>query len=63
MDDLKSYGKNDKELDGILYTVKKFSDDIGMEFGLDKYSKTKFIREDLHQRARSDWMKILALGK
>ena len=39
MDDLKLYGKNDKELDGLLRTVKKFSDDIGMEFGLDKCAR------------------------
>ena len=37
-------GKNDKELDGFLCTVKKFSDDIGMEFGLDKYAKATFVR-------------------
>ena len=44
MDDLKLYGKNGKELDGLLCTVKKFSDVIGMEFGLDKYAKATFIR-------------------
>ena len=44
IDDLKLYGKNDKELDGLLCTVKKFSEDIGMEFGLDKCAKATFIR-------------------
>ena len=44
MDDLKLYGKKNKELDGLLCTVKKFSDDIGMEFGLYKCAKTTFIR-------------------
>ena len=44
MDDLKLYEKNDKELDGLLRTVNKFSDDIGMEFGLDKCAKATFIR-------------------
>ena len=28
MDDLKLYGKNDKELDELLCIVKKFNDDI-----------------------------------
>ena len=37
-------GKNDKELDGLVRKVKKFSDDIGMEFGLDKCAKATFIR-------------------
>ena len=44
MDDLKLYGKNNKEVDGVLCTVKKFSDDIDMEFGLDKCAKPTFIR-------------------
>ena len=44
MNDLKLYGKNDKELDGLLCTVKKFSDDIGMEFCLDKCAKATFFR-------------------
>ena len=42
MDDLKLYAKNDGELEGLLKTVKKFSDDIGMEFGLDKCAKATF---------------------
>ena len=44
MDDLKLHGKNYKQLDGLLYTVKKFSDNIDMEFGLDKCAKATFIR-------------------
>ena len=44
MDDLKLYGKNDKELDGLLCTVKKLSDDNGMEFRLDKCAKATLIR-------------------
>ena len=44
MDDLKLYEKNDKELDRLLCTVKKFSGDTGMEFGLDKCAKATFIR-------------------
>ena len=47
IDELKLYGKNDKELDGLLCTVKKFSDDIDMDFGLDKCGKSTFIRERL----------------
>ena len=47
MDDLKLYGKNDYELDGLLKTVKTFSDDIGTTFGLDKCAKETFIRGKL----------------
>ena len=39
MDDLKIFASNDEELEGMLRTVKKFSDDIGMEFGLNKCAK------------------------
>ena len=47
MDDLKLYGKNDYEVEGLLRTVKTFSYVIGMTFGLDKCAKTTFIRGKL----------------
>ena len=42
MDDLKLYGKDNNELEGLLRTVKAFSDDNGMEFGLEKCAKATF---------------------
>ena len=39
MYDLKLYAKDDSELEGLLRTVKGFSFDIGMEFGLSKCAK------------------------
>ena len=36
MDDLKVYAKNRMQLSSLLETVKIYSDDIGMQFGLDK---------------------------
>jgi hypothetical protein len=36
MDDLKLYGKSAAELESLLNTVRIFSNDISMEFGLDK---------------------------
>ena len=47
MDDLKTYAKNDKEQIGLLHTVKTFSDDIKMEFGLNKCAKASFVRGKL----------------
>ena len=36
MDDLKLYAKNEKDLDSLVQTVRIFSDQFGMEFGIDK---------------------------
>ena len=36
MDDLKLYAKSEKDLESLIQTVRIFSEDIGMEFGLDK---------------------------
>ena len=47
MDDLKLYAQNDGELEGLLKSVKSFSDDIGMTFGLDKCAKATFNRGKL----------------
>ena len=47
MNDLKLYEKNDYELEELLRTVKTFSGDIGMTFGLDKCAKATFIRGKL----------------
>ena len=44
MDDLKLSAKDDNKLEGLLRIVKRFSDDIGMEFGLSKCAKATFKR-------------------
>ena len=36
MDDLKLYARSERELDSLIQTVRIFSDDVGMLFGLDK---------------------------
>ena len=36
MDDLKLYSRNEKELDSLVQTIRIFSKDIGMEFGIEK---------------------------
>ena len=36
MDDLKFYSKSEKALDSLMQTVRIFSEDIGMHFGIDK---------------------------
>ena len=54
MDDLKLYGKDDSQIEGLLRTVKTFSDDIGMEFGLDKCAKATFKKGKLVQTSSID---------
>ena len=49
MDDLKLFSKNDQDLEGLLNTVKEFSNDIGMEFSLDKCAKASFVRGKLQK--------------
>ena len=47
MDDLKTYAKSESQQTGLLNIVKTFSDDIKMEFGLDKCAKATFKRGKL----------------
>ena len=44
VDDLKLYGTSDNQLTRLINTVKNVSDDIKMEFGLDKCAKASFKR-------------------
>ena len=39
MDNLKLYAKKEREIDSIINTVRIFSDDIGMKFGLNKCAR------------------------
>ena len=36
MDDIRLFAKNEKELETLIYAVKIYSQDIGMEFGIEK---------------------------
>ena len=36
MDDIKLFAKNEKELESLIHAVKIYSQDIGMEFGIEK---------------------------
>ena len=47
MDDLKLIGKSAEQLQKQIQTVKTFSDDIHMEFGLEKCAKIAFKRGKL----------------
>ena len=47
MDDLKLIAKSKEELQKQTQTVKTYSDDINMEFGLEKSAKITFKRGKL----------------
>ena len=49
MDDLKQCAKDDSELEGFLITVKRFRDDIGMEFWSNKCANGTFKRGKLEK--------------
>ena len=55
MDDLKVYGKDEKELENLLKIVKIYSDDIKMRFGLDKCAMV--VMKD-GKRIRSDGISL-----
>ena len=38
MDDIKLFEKNEKELETLIHRVRIYSQDIGMEFGIEKCS-------------------------
>ena len=51
MDDLKLYGKSEEQIDSLTHTVRIFTDDIRMEFGLSKCARIvlkrgKFVQSD-----------------
>ena len=47
MDDLKLYAKNEKGLESLVQIVRIFSDDTGMEFGIDKYAALVLKRGEI----------------
>ena len=40
IDDIKILAKNEKDLETLTQTVRIFSQDIGIEFGIEKYAMT-----------------------
>ena len=49
MDDIKLFAKNEKELETLIQAVRIYSDDIGLEFGIEKCAmlimKSKWWKE------------------
>ena len=49
MDDLKLFGKSEQEIESLVQTVRVFSEDIKMEFGIDKCAVVGLNRGKLEQ--------------
>ena len=47
MDNLQVFGRDSQQQERLLQTVKKFSDDINMKFGLEKCATAEFKRGQL----------------
>jgi len=45
IDDLRLYGKNDREIESLVHTVQIFSEDIGMQFGIEKCATINLQRD------------------
>ena len=66
IDDLKLFAKNEKEIDSLVQTVRIFSDDIGMKFGLEKCAAMTMKRgKRVHSDgiALPDGTQLRALGE
>ena len=65
MDDIKLFAKNEKELETLINTVRIYSRDIGMEFGIEKCAMPvmksgKRHRTDEMDQLNKDKIKTLA---
>ena len=66
MDDFKLFAKNEKDLETLIHTVRIYSQDIGMEFGIEKCT---ILVMKSGQRHRTEWIdqsnqkKIRTLGE
>ena len=52
MDDLKLYAQNNDGLNELIHKVKQFSNDIRIEYGLDKCAKASFVLGLLQRSSR-----------
>ena len=55
MDDIKLFAKNEKELETLIHTVRIYSRDIGMEFGIEKCA---MLVMKSGKRQLTDWIEL-----
>ena len=54
MDDIKLFAKNEKELETLIHAVRIYSQDIGMEFGIEKCAMLVMKRGERHMTDRME---------
>ena len=52
MNDIKLFANNEKELENKRHTLRIYSQDIGMEFGLEKCAMLKFKSRKRYRKER-----------
>jgi len=63
LDDLKLYGRNQREIQSLVNTIEMFSDDICMKFGLDKCASLSVKRGVVKSVANAHLNAILAMDE
>ena len=56
MDDIKLFDKNQKELETLIQVVRIYSQDIGMEYGIDKYAM------QIMKSGKKEMMKVMEVS-
>ena len=63
IDVIKLFAKNEKELETLIHAVRIYSQDIGMEFGIEKYAVLVMKSGKLHLMELPNQDKIRTLGE
>ena len=66
MDDIKLFAKNEKELETLIHAVRIYSQDIGMEFGIEKCAMLVMKRGKRHmtdEMEQTNYDKITTFGE
>lgn len=62
MDDLKLFGKTEKEIDSLVQIIQQSSEDINMEFGISKcavVSLKRWTQEEMQNLDRDTWKLLI----
>ena len=58
MDSIKLFAKTEKELETLINTVRIYSEDIGMEYGIDHSQQKQYWQQEEQQNGNNQEMKM-----